>query len=31
MDRSEYSAPMSQFIYKIAPEAMWREAERNGR
>ncbi|RUW48030.1 DUF952 domain-containing protein [Mesorhizobium sp. M1A.F.Ca.ET.072.01.1.1] len=22
---------MSQFIYKIAPEAMWREAERNGR
>ncbi|PBC01525.1 DUF952 domain-containing protein [Mesorhizobium sp. WSM3860] len=22
---------MSQFIYKIAPEAMWREAERNDR
>ncbi|KUM28339.1 dihydroorotate dehydrogenase [Mesorhizobium loti] len=22
---------MSQIIYKIAPEAMWREAERNGR
>ncbi|MDG4883584.1 DUF952 domain-containing protein [Mesorhizobium sp. WSM4884] len=22
---------MSQIIYKIAPEALWREAERNGR
>ncbi|TIV59371.1 MAG: DUF952 domain-containing protein, partial [Mesorhizobium sp.] len=22
---------MSQIIYKIAPEAMWREAERSGR
>ena len=22
---------MSQFIYKIAPEALWREAEKNGR
>ena len=22
---------MSQFIYKIAPEALWREAETNGR
>ncbi|RVC59066.1 DUF952 domain-containing protein, partial [Mesorhizobium sp. M4B.F.Ca.ET.088.02.2.1] len=24
---SDYSAAMSQFIYKIAPEALWREAE----
>ncbi|RWM25653.1 MAG: DUF952 domain-containing protein [Mesorhizobium sp.] len=31
MVRSDYSATMSQIIYKIAPEAMWREAERNGR
>ena len=22
---------MSQFIYKIAPQALWREAEKNGR
>lgn len=28
---SDYSAAMSQFIYKIAPEALWREAEQNGR
>jgi uncharacterized protein (DUF952 family) len=28
---SDYSAAMSQFIYKIAPEALWREAEKNGR
>ena len=28
---SDYSATMSQFIYKIAPEAPWREAEANGR
>jgi uncharacterized protein (DUF952 family) len=26
-----YSAPMSQFIYKITPQALWREAEANGR
>ncbi|TIW20142.1 MAG: DUF952 domain-containing protein [Mesorhizobium sp.] len=31
MVRSDYSATMSQIVYKIAPEAMWREAERNGR
>jgi uncharacterized protein (DUF952 family) len=31
MIRSDYSAAMSQFIYKIAPEALWREAEKNGR
>ncbi|TIS51694.1 MAG: DUF952 domain-containing protein [Mesorhizobium sp.] len=31
MVRSDYSATMSQIIYKLAPEAMWREAERNGR
>lgn len=30
MVRSDYSATMSQIIYKIAPEAMWREAEKNG-
>ncbi|TIO06069.1 MAG: DUF952 domain-containing protein [Mesorhizobium sp.] len=28
---SDYSATMSQIIYKIVPEALWREAERNGR
>lgn len=28
---SDYSAAMSQIIYKIAPEALWREAEKNGR
>jgi uncharacterized protein (DUF952 family) len=28
---SDYSATMSQIIYKIAPEALWREAEKNGR
>lgn len=28
---SDYSATMSQIVYKIAPEAMWREAEKNGR
>ncbi|TIW01527.1 MAG: DUF952 domain-containing protein, partial [Mesorhizobium sp.] len=28
---SDYSARMSQIIYKIAPEALWREAEKNGR
>jgi len=28
---SDYSATMSQIIYKIAPEALWREAEQNGR
>ncbi|RUX21279.1 DUF952 domain-containing protein [Mesorhizobium sp. M2A.F.Ca.ET.042.01.1.1] len=28
---SDYSAGMSQIIYKIVPEALWREAERNGR
>jgi uncharacterized protein (DUF952 family) len=27
---SDYSATMSQIIYKIVPEALWREAERNG-
>jgi len=31
MARSDYSATMSQIIYKIVPEALWREAERNGR
>lgn len=30
MVRSDYSATMSQIIYKIAPEATWREAEKNG-
>ena len=30
MVRSHYSATMSQIIYEIAPEAMWREAEKNG-
>ena len=28
---SDYSAAMSQIIYKIAPEALWREAEKIGR
>ncbi|CAH2402407.1 Dihydroorotate dehydrogenase [Mesorhizobium escarrei] len=28
---SDYSAIMSQNIYKIVPERLWREAERNGR
>ncbi|TPI15711.1 DUF952 domain-containing protein [Mesorhizobium sp. B4-1-3] len=28
---SDYSATMSQIIYKILAEALWREAERNGR
>lgn len=28
---SDYSATMSQIIYKITPEALWREAETNGR
>ncbi|TIT04590.1 MAG: DUF952 domain-containing protein, partial [Mesorhizobium sp.] len=28
---SDYSARMSQIIYKIAPEALWCEAEKNGR
>lgn len=27
---SDYSATMSQIIYKIAPEVLWREAERTG-
>jgi len=27
---SDYSATMSQIIYKIVPEALWRDAERNG-
>ena len=31
MTGSDYSALMSQIIYKIAPEALWREAEKNGR
>ena len=31
MTGSDYSAAMSQIVYKIAPEALWREAERNGR
>jgi uncharacterized protein (DUF952 family) len=31
MVRSDYSATMSQIIYKIVPGALWREAERNGR
>jgi uncharacterized protein (DUF952 family) len=29
--RSDYSATMSQIIYKIVPEGLWREAEGNGR
>ena len=28
---SDYSAAMSQIIYKIATAALWREAEENGR
>jgi uncharacterized protein (DUF952 family) len=28
---SDYSATMSQHIYKIVPEPLWREAERNRR
>jgi uncharacterized protein (DUF952 family) len=28
---SDYSAIMSQIIYKIVAEPLWREAERNGR
>lgn len=28
---SDYSAAMSQIIYKIAPETLWREAEKSGR
>jgi uncharacterized protein (DUF952 family) len=28
---SDYSATMSQFIYKITPQAPWREAEASGR
>ena len=31
MSHPDYSAAMSQIIYKIAPEALWREAEKNGR
>ena len=31
MVRSDYSATMSQIIYKIVAEALWGEAERNGR
>lgn len=31
MTGSDYSAAMSQIIYKITPEAPWREAEANGR
>jgi uncharacterized protein (DUF952 family) len=31
MAGSDYSAAMSQIVYKIAPEALWRQAERNGR
>ncbi|AZO13011.1 DUF952 domain-containing protein [Mesorhizobium sp. M3A.F.Ca.ET.174.01.1.1] len=31
MSGSDYSATMSQIIYKIAPEALWREAEKQGR
>ncbi|TPM89717.1 DUF952 domain-containing protein [Mesorhizobium sp. B2-3-3] len=31
MTGSDYSATMSQIIYKITPEAPWREAEANGR
>lgn len=27
---SDYSAAMSHFIYKIVPEALWREAEKAG-
>jgi uncharacterized protein (DUF952 family) len=30
MAGSDYSATMSQIIYKIVPERLWREAERNG-
>jgi uncharacterized protein (DUF952 family) len=29
--RSDYSATMSQIIYKIVREGLWREAEGNGR
>ena len=28
---SVYSAALSEFLYKIAPQALWREAEKNGR
>jgi uncharacterized protein (DUF952 family) len=31
MSHPDYSAAMSQIIYKIAHEALWREAEKNGR
>lgn len=31
MSHPDYSPAMSQIIYKIAPEALWREAEKSGR
>lgn len=31
MSHPDYSATMSQIIYKIAPATLWREAEKNGR
>ena len=31
MSHPDYSATMSQIIYKIATAALWREAEENGR
>jgi uncharacterized protein (DUF952 family) len=31
MSHPDYSATMSQIIYKIATAALWREAEKNGR
>ena len=31
MSHTDYSATMSQIIYKIATAALWREAEENGR